>query len=144
MWRGQLKAIKVLKKVGRKTAMTEDKIAKLEDGFLKGLSDTEACLYSNVAPSTLYLYCKENPQFSERKTQLKENVRMRAKLNIAEGIEAKDRLLSQWYLERKAKDEFSTRQELTGKDGKDLFTPTDEEQQKIDNALETLHNGDTK
>lgn len=37
-----------------------------------GLSDRECCLYADIGESTLYDYCKENPDFSERKEALKE------------------------------------------------------------------------
>ncbi|WP_206601387.1 hypothetical protein [Indiicoccus explosivorum] len=79
---------------------------------MKGLSDREACLYAGIAPSTLYEYCKDKPEFSERKELLKEQVKMRAKLNVANLIERRDIDLSLWYLERKAKDEFSKKQEV--------------------------------
>lgn len=54
-------------------------VRKLEHGFLNGLSDREACLFANIAPSTLYEYCKENPEFSERKELLKDQVKLKAK-----------------------------------------------------------------
>ena len=44
---------------------------------------------------------------------LKEQVKMQAKLNVSEAIENKDIDISKWYLERKAKDEFSTKQEIS-------------------------------
>ena len=97
-------------KVGRPTVMTEDMIGKLELLFAKGLTDREACLIADINPSTLYDYCNEHPDFSERKELLKEKVKIQAKLNIAESIENKDIDDSKWYLERKAKDEFSAKQ----------------------------------
>ena len=99
-------------KVGRPTVMTETMIGKLELLFARGLSDREACLIANISPSTLYDYCNENPDFAERKELLKENIKTQAKLNVAEAIEKKDVDISKWYLERKAKDEFSTKQEI--------------------------------
>lgn len=100
------------KKVGRPTVMTESVIGKLEMLFAKGLSDREACLIVDIDPSTLYDYCAKCPKFSERKELLKENIKSQAKLNVAEAIENKDIEISKWYLERKAKDEFSTKQEI--------------------------------
>lgn len=97
-------------KVGRPTVMTEEMIGKLELLFAKGLSDREACLIANIHPSTLYDYCEKNPEFTERKELLKEKVKIQAKLNIADAIENNDVDNSKWYLERKAKDEFSTKQ----------------------------------
>lgn len=99
-------------KVGRPTVMTETMIGKLELLFARGLSDREACLIANISPSTLYDYCTENPDFAERKELLKDNIKTQAKLNVAEAIEKKDVDISKWYLERKAKDEFSTKQEI--------------------------------
>lgn len=99
-------------KVGRPSVMTEEVIGKLEELFVKGLSDREACLIANIHPSTLYDYCNANPKFTERKELLKEQVKTQAKLNIAEAIINKDADMSKWYLERKAKDEFSAKQEI--------------------------------
>ena len=99
-------------KVGRPTVMTDKVIGKLEMLFAKGLSDREACLIADIHPSTLYDYCSINPEFAERKELLKEQVKTRAKLNVAEAIDNNDVDMSKWYLERKAKDEFSTKQEI--------------------------------
>lgn len=99
-------------KVGRPTVMTKDVLEKLEMLFAKGLTDREACLIADIHPSTLYNYCNENPEFFERKELLKEKPKITAKLNVAESIENKDIDLSKWYLERKAKDEFSAKQLL--------------------------------
>lgn len=101
-------------KVGRPSVMTKTMIGKLEMLFAQGLSDREACLVANISPSTLYDYCNENPEFAERKELLKEQIKITAKLNVAEAIEKKDIDMSKWYLERKAKDEFSTKQEISG------------------------------
>lgn len=101
-------------KVGRPTVMTEAMISKLELLFSQGLSDREACLIADISTTALYDYCTANPEFAERKELLKDNPKIKAKLNIAEAIEAKDIDMSKWYLERKAKDEFSTKQEISG------------------------------
>lgn len=100
-----------MEKIGRPTVMTIETISKLEQAFLQGLSDTEACLYADIGTATLYLYCQDNPDFSERKELLKEKVKMRAKLNVSDAIEKGDRTLSQWYLERRDK-AFSSKQEI--------------------------------
>lgn len=102
-------------KGGRPTVMTEAMIGKLEMLFTKGLTDREACLIADISPSTLYDYCNEHPEFAERKELLKEQIKTQAKLNVAEAIaEKKDIDMSKWYLERKARDEFSTKQEISG------------------------------
>lgn len=86
---------------GRPTVMTPETIQKLENGFSMGLSDREACLYAGIVPQTLFNYGATHPEFMERRELLKENVRMRAKMNIHAEVAAGDARTSQWYLERR-------------------------------------------
>lgn len=97
---------------GRPTVMTEAVVNKLEYGFMKGLTDEQCCLYAGISKQTLYDYCHAHPEFVDRKELLKHNPSVQAKINIAEGIENGDIDTSKWYLERKEKKEFSTKQEL--------------------------------
>lgn len=98
-------------KRGRPTKMTAGTLRKLEELFVRGLSDEEACLLADIGTSTLYDYCRDNPQFSERKELLKQRVKTRAKFNISKAIEDGDVDLSKWYLERRDKD-FKTKQSV--------------------------------
>lgn len=99
-------------KGGRPTVMTPEVIAKLEDGFMKGLTDLECCLYANISKDALYDYCNKYPEFSERKEQLKKQPAVQAKMNILAALEDGDKDISKWYLERKSKDEFSLKQTI--------------------------------
>lgn len=101
-----------MNKRGRPKKITEEIVQKLEEAFLQGLSDREACIYANIAPSTFYDYCSSHGEFSERKELLKENLKMKAKMNLARSIEDGNMTQSIWYLERKCKDEFSQKQEV--------------------------------
>lgn len=91
--------------------MTAAVLQKLEHGFSCGLTDREACLYAGISESTLYNYCHEHQDFLERKELLKEQPKMKAKFILANAIEEGNLNTAKWYLERKAKEEFSTRQE---------------------------------
>lgn len=102
--------------------MTPEVIAKLEEAFAWGCTDREACLWADIAVQTLYLYQEKNPEFIERKASLKETPIMVARKSVVQGMK-KDSDLSLKFLERKKKDEFSLRSELTGKDGKALPAP---------------------
>ena len=53
-------------KVGRPTVMTKEVLSKLEMLFAHGLTDREACLIADINPATLYNYCNENPEFSDK------------------------------------------------------------------------------
>ena len=96
---------------GRPTVMTEKTISKLEDGFLMGFSDEEACLYANISTTPFYEYCKEYPKFKERKELLKKQPLIQAKENMAGFLKSKDKDSTKFYLERKGRDEFATRVE---------------------------------
>ena len=94
---------------GRPTIMTPETIYKLEQAFSMGCSDLEACLHANIGKTTLYNYQQENPEFVERKEQLKEKLVLKARSVIAESLNNKDENTAKWYLERKKKNEFSNR-----------------------------------
>lgn len=111
------------KKNGRPTKMTPETIAKLEIAFSNGASDVEASFVAGITKTTLYEYCNDNPGFSDRKEALKDMVKYQARANVADAVRDGDKSLSQWYLERKVKEEFAVRSEVTGKDGADLPVP---------------------
>jgi len=96
---------------GRPTVVTEDVLRKLEEGFCAGLTDLQCCLYADIPASTFYDYCRNNPEFSNRKEILKDQPLIRAKLNVTKNINMGDLTDSKWYLERKGKKEFSLRTE---------------------------------
>ena len=104
---------------GRPTVITEKVLQKLEDAFAIGSSDREACLMADISPATLYEYQKIHPEFIERKAQLKEMPKYKARATVNKFLST-DPDIAKWYLERKAKDEFSTRVENTGAEGKPL------------------------
>ena len=99
-------------KVGRPTIMTEAIVSKLEYGFMKGLNVTECCHYADISRNCFYEYCEKNPAFKDRIEELRSYTSARAKLNVAEAIEEGDKDMSKWWLERRNKDEFSTKQEV--------------------------------
>ena len=100
-------------KMGRPTVMTDAVVSKLEYGFMKGLNITECCHYADISRNCFYEYLEKNPDFKDRIEELKSNPSTRAKLNVVEAIENGDTDLSKWWLERKNKDEFSTKQEVS-------------------------------
>ena len=116
-------SIMIGNKGGRPTVMTEEIVSKLEYGFMKGLNVTECCHYADISRTTFYDYLEKNPEFSNRIEELKSSPSTRAKLNIVEAIENGDADLSKWWLERRNKDEFSTKQEVSA-DVKDNVTIT--------------------
>jgi len=100
--------------------MTEIVLGKLNEAFAIGASDKEACFYADISPDTLYDYQLKNPKFIQRKEALKERPVLLARQTVLKAIES-DPLTARWYLERRRKDEFSSRQELTGADGERII-----------------------
>ena len=95
-------------KVGRPTVMTKETLNKLEEIFALGGTDLEACFYAGISRQTLYDYQEKNPEFIDRKEGLKSKPILKARMTIVDSLD--DPKNSQWYLERKSKDEFSTKQ----------------------------------
>ena len=117
-----------LQKVGRPTVMTPEVVSKLEQAWAMGCSDLEACLFADISKQTLYDYQNKNPEFIEflnfiNKFPDKESLVLKARTVIASALNKDDENTAKWYLERKKKAEFSTRQELTGEDGASLQPP---------------------
>ena len=100
--------------------MTPETIDKLRQAFLWGATDEEACAFAGISKVTLYDYQKKHPDFLNQKEAWKRQPILAAKKKVVEDIKKKTSV-AQWYLERKAKSEFSTRQELTGADGQRLI-----------------------
>lgn len=108
---------------GRPTIVTPEVVAKLDYAFMKGLTDHQASDYAGISKDCLYDHCKRNPGYSHRKEMLKGNLPIRSKILLAESIENGNVNDAKWFLERKLKDEFSTRTDITGKDGDPLIPP---------------------
>ena len=106
----------MLNKNGRPTIFTQEILDKLEYVFALGGTDKEACLYAEVSPAALYKYQEKNPEFVERKEQLKESPVLLARETVVKGLE-RDSKLAFDYLKVKKRDEFAERNEVTGANG---------------------------
>lgn len=109
-------------KRGRPTVFTPQILDKLEQVFAIGGTDEEACFYAGVGKSALYNYQQDNPDFVERKEALKNKPILKARQTVVNALSETQH--AQWYLQRKAKKEFSERTEHTGTDGSPLIPET--------------------
>lgn len=96
---------------GRPTVVTPEVIAKLETAYAMDCTDAEACLFADIKQSTLYRYQERNPEFVERKKALKNKPFLIARTEILKGMRGNPELALK-YMERKKKDEFSTKQDV--------------------------------
>lgn len=97
--------------VGRPSVMTPENIGKLEEAFALGCTDLEACFYADISKDALYDYQNKHPEFTERKEQLKERPIFLARQSVIKDMQ-EDGDLALKFLERKKRDEFSTKQDL--------------------------------
>lgn len=118
-------------KAGRPTVMTPMVISKLETAFSLDSTVTEAIFYAGISKDSYYDFINANPEYTERFEALRNRLVLKARETVAREI-GKNYGNSMDYLTRKRKNEFSTRQELTGAEGTPLApTLTDEEKDKL-------------
>jgi len=97
--------------------LTPQQIASLEEAFFWGANDTQAYTHAGICKSTFYYWQEVNPDFVEKKAGMQENIKLRAKRVLVESIVGGDVNSAKFWLERKSKDEFSLRNEITGANG---------------------------
>jgi len=98
--------------VGRPRAITPKKLEKLEEAFKLGCTNREACFYADIAESTFYDFLKEYPEYSDKIAMWKDYQKIKARMVVHKALDKGDRDMAKWYLERKVKEEFSTKQEI--------------------------------
>ncbi len=105
--------------VGRPTVMTDEVLRLLEMAFAIGSTDEEACAFAEIGTTALYEYQLRNPEFAERKERLKLRPILKARASVDRRLEV-DAELAFKFLERKRRDEFAPRLEMTGDKGSPL------------------------
>ena len=121
---------------GRPGTVTKEVVAKLEQAFAVGATDLEACFFAGISKDAFYRYCDKHEEFRERKEALKQKPVLLAKTNVIKKLQAADIDTSKWYLERKAKKEFSTRIESSNMNIEVI--PSEEQQEKIEKMLDDI------
>ena len=107
----------VVPHVGRPKKITKSIINKLEYAYSRGMTDSEACLFAGITKPTLYAFRNENPEMAERIDVLKENVKMHAKMNIAEAvIDGRNVDISKFVLEKLSDEYKKSKLTINGKD----------------------------
>lgn len=112
-----------------------------------GLSDREAALLASrdtetmLKASDIAKWKKDNPEIAELQAFLEVAVRTEAKLNVSEAIRAGKTKVAQWYLERKAADEFSTKSAVAF-EGAVVELSLEEKEKALKNLVESFGNGE--
>ena len=111
------------------TEERETIIQSLQPFLEAGFSRNRACESIGLPPQTLSNWVKADDALGMKLHGMENTLNILALANIASALqteaESEDprKEMSRWYAERRMKQEFSTRTESTGADGKDLPSP---------------------
>ena len=89
-------------------------IKKLEEAFAFDTTIQEACFYADISPQTYYNLLESKPELLERFEALRNKPVLMARQEVVKGFKWNPDLALK-YLERKRKNEFSTKQEVDNK-----------------------------
>ncbi len=98
--------------VGRPTVMTDEVIRKIEEVAALDGSVGEMAYYAGIHPDTIYKKLKEDKDFSDRITALRERPVLKARQTIVKALEDPNHAFK--YVEKKRKKEFGNSLELSG------------------------------
>lgn len=104
-------------------------IESLRDYLELGFSRNKACDLTGLEPSTLSRWVTDDEALAMKLQSWENAINKLALANIRDAIQKEGELeetrkeTTKWWIERKMKNDFSTRIENTGADGKDLPTP---------------------
>ena len=91
--------------MARPTKLEEKRVKKLEDAFQLGCNITEACIYAGISKQTYYNWQGKNRELFDHFDVLRLSPTFKARRTVLNALEH-DVKVAQWYLERKAKEEF--------------------------------------
>ena len=101
-----------------------------------GADISGASAHASVSRDTYYKWLEEDPVFANNVDKSKEVLCNKAIKTINNNID--DPCNAKWLLERRKRKRFSTRQEVTGADGKDLNGSSQEMLGKLDSILDKI------
>ncbi len=111
------------------------KVRDLLQAYKIDCTDEEACAYAGINYGTLRYFKELHPDFLRVKTACKQYPMLLSRKKIVESL-AVSLSAATWYAERKRKDEFSRRQEVSGPNGEDIL----EQRSKLDKLITEIAN----
>jgi hypothetical protein len=97
---------------GRKGSVTKEKVSKLEHAFAIGASVKEALSYAEISRPAYYRFLDKNPQFRDTFEGLRTQPILKSLQTVYDNLDDVEN--AKWLLERRRKDEYSTKQEMGG------------------------------
>lgn len=117
------------------------------EAWENGLSDREAAFYASkktqsmVKPSDIASWKKQNPEIGELQAFLEVSLRSESKMVVSDAIKGGKYKVAQWYLERKAADEFSTKSAVAF-EGAVVELTMEEKEQELKKLVEKFEDGE--
>lgn len=93
--------------MGRPTIINKTTVLKLEQAFKDGFTVERACYLSDIGRSTFYAHLQSDSDFSDKMQLAQAWAIERAKQVVIREIDKGNLKAAQWWLERKARQEFS-------------------------------------
>jgi|10_taG_2_1085330.scaffolds.fasta_scaffold02700_7 hypothetical protein len=118
-----------------------EEVIEIVKPYLKlGYSVNKSCILAEIPTSTFATWMQNDEVLRKKVAAWRNNINAIARKNVVESIKEGDNNESRWWLERKEKEDFSLRQEHTGKDGeaievKNMQELTDEQLDEIINKM---------
>lgn len=94
-------------KEGRPSVINEDILRKLEIFIASGMGVSASCYMAGISTSTFYEHRAMDKEFRDRMRMADEWATFRARQVVLQAIDNGDVASARWYLERKARYEFS-------------------------------------
>jgi len=104
------------------TKLDDITVKKLEEAFAMDCTVGEACLFAGISRTTYYAWIKANPELANRFEELRDTPVLKARQTIVKDLDKPES--AHWYISRKRRNEFATREEHTGADGQPLMDLT--------------------
>lgn len=105
----------------------QQKVQHLIDAYKIDANDDEACSYAGITLGQLRYFKELHPDFLQVKHACHQILGLKAKQALAKKVENEP----EWYLERRRKEEYSTRTEQTGANGRDLYDGLAQEMRQL-------------
>lgn len=98
--------------------LSRDVVRKFEEAFAIDATVEEACFYAGISRDTYYRWIKFWPKLAEKYDRLRQKPMLKARQTIVNSLDNPDYAFK--YAERKKKNEFSLRTEISGPDGEKI------------------------
>lgn len=118
----------------RPTVVKDKVVSLLVTSFHNGLTVRQACWQSGISHEAYYHRLRNDTEFADTMTKAQEYPSLTARANILKAIRKGEVSASKWWLERKDKDEFSSKADITVQE-EVVAMPSDDEMARIQSNI---------